>query len=246
MAKHVRSGVQTDAGQAATLGKLLTESGKFPEVNNPAEAAAKVLAGKELGVGPVQSMSIQLVNGKIVMDPPMMASLIQRSDRHGYRITQHDETQCEIEFFRDGEPIGTSLFTAEDAGRAGLTEGSSWQSSARNALFEGAIRNGARWYCPEVFCGVVYTSFEIGLPQPSMTPIDDLTVDSEVAPDIEVQNATCELASLIQITGSQEGPILNYYKVSSLEEMTLEQRQEAVQILEHRLKKNKTNEEVTR
>ncbi|MEQ9380085.1 MAG: hypothetical protein RJP95_04430, partial [Pirellulales bacterium] len=150
--------------------------------------------------------------------------------------------RCEIEFCRDSDPIGTSVFTAEEAERAGLTEGSAWQSSTRNVLFEGAIRNGARWYCPELFGGVVYTPQEFGPDELNVTSRggSGIEIDAKVVGDTEAQDVVSQLASLILQTNTIEGQLLAHYNVKSLDELTVEQRQQAIGVLTTRLNKNQT------
>lgn len=151
-----------DANYAATLAALLYESAVFEGVSTAAQAFVKILAGMEVGVGPIRAMSsLDVINEKVVMDAPLMASLILRSDRHTYHVEQHDEKRCKIDFFRDGKLIGTSEFTIEDAREAGLTKSLQWPTLARDMLFARAIGNGARWFCPEVFGGSVYTPEEL-------------------------------------------------------------------------------------
>jgi hypothetical protein len=71
--------------------------------------------------------------------------------------------RCEIEFReRNGdkwEIIGSSEFTAQDARAAGTKN---MDKYARNMLFARAMSNGARWYCPDIFGGPVYTPEEMG------------------------------------------------------------------------------------
>jgi hypothetical protein len=156
------SGTLPDANYAATLGALLYESGVFPGVSTAAQAFVKILAGMEVGVGPIRAMSsLDVINGKVVMDAPLMASLILHSDRHTYHVEQHNETRCKIDFFRDGTLLGTSDFTIEDAREAGLIKSLQRPTLARDMLFARAISNGARSFCPEVLGGSVYTPEEL-------------------------------------------------------------------------------------
>jgi len=63
----------------------------------------------------------------------------------------------------EGNQIGVSVFTIEDAKTAGLYRQSSpWEKYPRNMVFARAITNGARWYCPDVFNGPIYTPDELG------------------------------------------------------------------------------------
>jgi hypothetical protein len=163
MAKKLLGKDLIEAGQAAAVGKLLFDSGMFKDVSGPAQAAVKVLAGKELGIGPIQSMTdVHVVNGKVAVSSALLGALILRSGSYTYTVTDHDDTKCTIEFFRDGQPLGFSSYTLDDAQRAGLTGHLMWESNAQNMLFARAMGNGASWYCPDVFNGAVYTPEELG------------------------------------------------------------------------------------
>jgi hypothetical protein len=54
-----------------------------------------------------------------------------------------------------------STFTIQDAQQAGLASGN-YKTFPRNMLFARALTNGARWFCPEVFNGPIYTPDELG------------------------------------------------------------------------------------
>lgn len=168
-----------EAGQAAALGKLLFESGMFTNVSSAAQAAVKVLAGKELGIGPIQSMTdLHVVDGKVAVSSALLGALILRSGRYTYTVTEHDATKCMIEFSRDGQSLGVSSFTRDDAQRAGLTSNPTWVQHPRNVLFARAMSHGARWYCPDVFSGVVYTAQELGADGDN-THLAPLTIDPQ-------------------------------------------------------------------
>ena len=50
------------------LGEVFAESGMFTDVKTAAQAVVKIIAGKELGLSPIESMnSLYMVNGKIAI-----------------------------------------------------------------------------------------------------------------------------------------------------------------------------------
>lgn len=146
------------------LGNVLARSGFFTDSKSEAQAAVKVMAGEELGIGPVAAMTgIHIVKGKVTLSANLIAGQIKRSCRYDYRVTRLDGTGCIIEFFQDGERIGTSAFTDADAKAAGLWgQQGPWKAHPKNMLFARAMSNGAKWYCPDVFAGPVYTPDELG------------------------------------------------------------------------------------
>lgn len=149
------------------LGRVLAQSGYFQDAREAAQAAVKVMAGQELGLGPIASMTgIHIVKGKVTLSANMIAGQIKRSERYDFRAAFEGETACEVTFFENGEEVGRSRFSMDDAERAGLIGPGPWVQHPRNMLFARAISNGAKWYCPDVFAGPtgpIYTPDELGL-----------------------------------------------------------------------------------
>lgn len=150
-------------------GRLMYASGFFNDARSAAQAAVKILAGRELGFSVMQSMvGFHVIEGKITASAHLMAHAVKRSDRYDYRITQHDDTVCVIEFLEkrrgEWESAGpASAFSIEDARNAGLLgrRGMMWEKYPRNMLFARAMSNGIAFYCPDVFDTRVYTPDEI-------------------------------------------------------------------------------------
>ena len=160
------------------LGKVLADSGYFADSRQAAQAVVKVLAGREMGFGPVASMTgIYIIQGRVSVSANLMAAAIKRSGRYDYRVRQMTAEVCEIEYrerYGDKwETIGVSTFTAADAAKAGTQN---MNKFARNMLFARAMSNGARWYCPDIFGGPVYTPEEMGAPVNEDGEIIDGTV----------------------------------------------------------------------
>jgi hypothetical protein len=145
------------------LGGLISASGYFSDAKEMAQAAVKVMAGEELGIAPVAAMmGINIIKGKVALSANLMAALVRRSG-YNYRIKSMDNNGCVITFIgRDGQPIGESSFTAEDA-KAAEIKGDMYKKYPRNMYFSRAMSNGVRWYCPEITSGIVaYTPEEMG------------------------------------------------------------------------------------
>lgn len=151
-----------------TLGRLLTQSGFFKDIKAASQAVVKVIKGQALGIDPISAMTeIHVVEGKVGLSAALMASLIQRSGRFSYRVSKLTDTAAAIIFFeltpaKAWKEIGRSRFTSDDAARAGLLKRNpTYQFYPRNMLFARAMSNGARWFCPGVFGGPVYTPEEL-------------------------------------------------------------------------------------
>ena len=144
------------------LGELLAKSGYFQDARDAAKAAVKVMAGAELGFGPVASMrGIDIIKGEVTLAAGLVAALVRRSPEYDYEIRQWDNQGCEIVFTRNGRELTpSSKFTAEDARTARLG-GDNYQKFPRNMFFARAMTNGARIHCPDLFAGAVYTAEEL-------------------------------------------------------------------------------------
>ena len=142
------------------IGSLLAKSGYFADAKEMAQAVVKVLAGRELGLPEIASMTgINIIQGRVALSANIMAALVKRSGKYNYKVAEITDTVCEIHFFEAGEKIGVSRFDAADGKRA---ETKNLQKFPRNMLFARAMSNGAKWYCADVFGGPVYTPEELG------------------------------------------------------------------------------------
>ena len=146
------------------LGDVLVKSGYFKDAAQAAQAVVKVMAGRELGFGPIASMTgFHIIQGKISMSANLMAAAVKRSGRYDFRVLTIGDKACELEFYEivngKRESLGKSPFTIEDGKRAGTQN---LDKFPRNMLFSRAMSNGVKWYCPDVTGGPVYTPEELG------------------------------------------------------------------------------------
>lgn len=146
-----------------SLGKVLQVTGFFRDLRSAEQAVAKILAGRELGLGPVQSlMYVYIVDGRPALAAALIAAKIKSSVKYDYRVLVNTTEACEIEFFEGEVSLGKSTFTMADAQAAKLGGKDNWRNFPRNMLFARALTNGARWYCPDAFGGPIYTPEELG------------------------------------------------------------------------------------
>jgi len=151
------------------LGDVFVKSGMFKDVKSQAEAVVKILAGRELGLAPLESMTnIYMINGKIALPAKIIGSLIKRSNRYDYIVEKLNEQECEIVFYRlekDDKKIeiGKSNFTIKDAAKAGIVNKEVWKAYPRNLLFARALTNGAKWFCADVCSGFTPEELEDGI-----------------------------------------------------------------------------------
>lgn len=143
-----------------TYGQVFAKSGFFQDSRDAAQAVVKIQAGAELGFPPVASMTgIHIIKGRVSLSANLIAAAIKRSGKYTYRVSKLDDAECVIEFFEGSTSIGVSSFGIADAKRQATQN---IDRFPRNMLFARAISNGAKWYCPDVFGGPIYTPDELG------------------------------------------------------------------------------------
>ena len=190
----------------STLGETLVRSGFFSDTRQSAQAIVKILAGRELGLGPIASMTgIHVIQGRITLGANLIAAAIKRSGRYDFRVTEMTDQVCTIEFYErvDGqrEKIGVSTFTAEDARRA---QTKNMDKYPRNMLYARAMSNGARWFTPDVFAGAVYTPEEMGASVDEDGNVIDAEPIARPDPMPDPEPTTDELVE--QVYGPEDDP----------------------------------------
>lgn len=136
------------------MGEIFSKSGMFPDIKSATQALVKIMAGKELGLTPFQSMaSIYIVNGRLSLTSQAMSSLIKKTKKYDYKVIKLDSEECSIDFYAGDDKQGNSTFTFKDAAKAGLVNKDVWKNYPKNMLFARALSNGARFYAPDAICG---------------------------------------------------------------------------------------------
>jgi len=163
--------VETTAvvGQSFSLGDMMQiasialASGNYPDLYNHETAMVRILAGRELGLQPMVSLrNLFVIEGKVTMAAGLIGSQIKHSLKYDYRFSTHTTTECVLKFYENGEEIGASSFTMDDAKTAKLVKpNSGWEKYPKAMLFARALTQGARWFCPDAFDGAIYTPDEL-------------------------------------------------------------------------------------
>jgi hypothetical protein len=168
-------------GELMEYGKMFAESKVFPDVASAAQGAIKILAGREVGLSPMQAInSFYFVNGKLGMMTQAMAALIKKSGKYDYQILSQNIEGCTIAFFKingEKEKLGESTFDKKMAAGAGIINKDVWKNYPINMYFNRALANGARWYCPDAISGF-YTVEELQDLEPSK-PEKVITINAE-------------------------------------------------------------------
>ncbi len=184
---EVKSLAITSMDEVKTLADVFVKSGFFADTRDASQAIVKILAGRELGFPPLASMvGVYIVKGKPALSANLMATKVKASGKYTYRVVSHSADKCDLEFFErtNGgerwESIGRSVFTVEDARKAGTQN---LDKFPRNMLFARAMSNGVKWHCPDVTNGlVVYTPDELGAPVNEDGEMLDVTPNPEPEP----------------------------------------------------------------
>lgn len=147
--------------------RLFATSGLFSDIKGQsheqsiAQAFVKIALGQSMGFSPAESMTgIDIVQGRTAIGASLRAARMQRAG-FSWRFTKHDDKGCIMRVFGpNGEELGESAFTAEDATRAGLLGKDNYKKNPKNMFFSRAITNAQRWYAPGVLGADLLSSEE--------------------------------------------------------------------------------------
>ena len=142
-----------------TIAKSFADSGMFPDCKSMAQAAVKIQAGREFGIQPFAAMSgIHIIQGKPTIGSGLMAARVKGFGKYDYKVIEHNDKVCSIEYFQGKESIGVSTFTIEDARKAGTKN---LDKFPKNMLFARAMSNGVKWFTPDIYEMPVYVPEEM-------------------------------------------------------------------------------------
>ena len=160
-------------GDAIALAEAIHKTEMVPQVlrGRPDGVLAVVLAGHELGLGPMQSLqTIDLIQGRPALSPEGMRALVL-SRGHGLTVEARDD-QCTVKVRRREWAAGdwsAFTFTMVDAERAGLTEKDNWVKYPRAMLMARATAEACRAVFADVIAGLSYVADELDT-LPDVTP----------------------------------------------------------------------------
>ena len=150
---------------ALRLADVICDTELVPKTlkGRPDAVVAVVLAGHELGLGPMQSLqTIDLIQGRPSLSPEGMRALVL-AHGHGFKVTGDDVTATATvrrKEWAEGE-WESYTFTMDDAVRAELLGNPSWKKYPRAMLYARATSEAARATFADVIAGLSYTPEEI-------------------------------------------------------------------------------------
>lgn len=128
----------------------------------PEAVVACILAGHEVGIGPLQALSkIYVVDGKPTMSAELMRALVLRAG-HDLWIDENTNTRVTVAGRRAGREFTSKVtWTTDDAKRAGLLNKQNWQKYPRAMLLARATSELCRLMFADVLGGISYSVEEL-------------------------------------------------------------------------------------
>lgn len=176
------------------VANLFSLSKLFKDTETEAKAYVKIMAGKELGLGPFASMRlVQVIQGQIQLSGHGIATLIDAHPEYDYQIEGDitAEKGCTISFYRGGKvgspkalKRGTYSFGPVDAKKAGLDSQLNYKKFDRDMYFNRCLSSGYKKYIPGVTHGIaVYVEGELPPEENKPVPqVVDVVVECSSVP----------------------------------------------------------------
>ena len=144
------------------IAQAFFDSGLFKDVKSAAQALVKIIAGREQGLSPIQSMTaVYLLDDKICYFTKVFTAKIKKSKTLDYKVKTSTEEICTIEFYENGELLGSSSYSIKQAAKAGLVNKDNWRKYPQSMLYNRAVSIGMKMYMPQILEGVnLYEDFD--------------------------------------------------------------------------------------
>jgi hypothetical protein len=180
------------------MGQHLISTGFLPTaIRTPAQAAAIILTGRELGIQPMHALrSIHVIQGKPGLAAELQLGLFHRAGGLS-KVIKSDDEVCEMWFRHPNGMEHTERFSMEDAKRAELLGKDGWKKYKKSMLRARTISFGLRIAAPDIVAGM-YDPEELGAdlnaageivipehllptPTPAPEPPKDMTIEEAAA-----------------------------------------------------------------
>jgi hypothetical protein len=180
----------------------MVKSGYFKDAREVAQAFVKIQAGAEIGLAPFASMTgIHIIQGKPALSSNVVATLVANDPRYSYRVKEASNTTCAIDWYENGDRVGRSSFSMDEAQAAGLNGKATWKAYPSDMLFARAITRGARRFAPGIFGGSpIYTPDELG------ADVDEEgnVIEGEIITDTPSDNGQQDAAETVADTVAED------------------------------------------
>jgi hypothetical protein len=156
------------AGQVQAVSHLAAKIAGSPFIpaglrGSDTAVTAAILAGRELGVGPMTALQhFHVVDGRVGMSAQLMRALVF-AHGHTIRVVELNNARCALIGRRAGDSHDSPevVWTITDARQAGLTGRPNWQRYPRAMLFARCTVELCRALFPDVIGGMSYASEEL-------------------------------------------------------------------------------------
>lgn len=165
--------------------QMLVRSGFLPvAINTPEKALAVALAGRELGVGMMESFrSINVIQGKPTVSPQLMLALANRTkELENIDVNATDE-KCVVTVTRKGRKPVTTEFGIKEATDLGLMSKDNYKKQKKTMFQWRCLAANLRVTFPDVVLGL-YTPEELGA-EVQVTENENMEVIETKAVDIQ-------------------------------------------------------------
>ena len=177
--------------------------------NRPQDALVVLMAGRELGLAPMQSLRmLTVIKGKVTLSADATVALVRRSGECvEWRLVESSATRATYTTRRKGDTEPTALtWTMEQAQRAGLTGGQQWRTYPEAMLRARCAAALARIVYPDIVAGIydpdeladVAPQAQAQPPRQNAAPIIDAEVIEERAPDVPSRDTL--LAAILAVS----------------------------------------------
>lgn len=146
-----------DEGNLRAVATDLLNSKLFPQYENVTQAMTAILAGTEMGLGPVSSLQyIAVVKGRMSVEAKVFLALFHK---HGgvTSVLQRGKDKCVIKFSKPGREDYVHEYTWSMAVAEGLTGKDNWKKMPETMLFNRCVANGIRAFDPGILMGIALT-----------------------------------------------------------------------------------------
>lgn len=172
----VPTGTEPATAQLVQWAQAADAAGRFAEVvcntsavpqayrGKPAEAAAAILAGAEVGLSPMASLrAFDSIQGTPAPKAITLRAIVQGLG-HQIRILKSTDTEAVVVGLRKGDLDDAwqqSTWTIHRAQQMGLTSKSQWKQQPAAMLVARATAEVCRWIASDAIMGMPYTAEEI-------------------------------------------------------------------------------------
>jgi hypothetical protein len=197
----------TKLDELARLGTWLamSESGDTTPTAKGATAALRLYYATELGLSPMAAAELSMIKGRLYVGAQLLRAL---AIKHGYRVfrVEINDKACTARLVRhDGQVLGESTFTLEQAKKAGLIRnGSPWETHPSRMLWARASKNVIVDFAPEVALGL---ALDYELQEIEMQPYTETVVAEEDIPWPETVTPEEEADTLAELAALEQAEV---------------------------------------